>query len=317
MQVLAQLPNLQNLTLKGCPLAEQQGYPDNVREQLSQLHIIDSQRLSMSGKTKMQPGKAGHSAADVSLPGKGGSLPSANPDTAPDKGGSIGRGEGAQPKPARRSEHPDTSHKQLAGPQTSGQAPKRKRSDSASVTPETAAGRPQLPSKEPGKKLKMAVSAAGPATGAVPSAQAEPRAASTMLTVKAKAKSKQAAQATLQASGASARMPTAKLVEHKQVLEPNGSSKLPQHSCAKSSGRGGTGTDAKPVAKLNSSKQCEAAPTAPKQKLAKATSKAKQPANGSHAFATGKEVMHLSSCDSYALNSLGGIGAHRVVLERK
>lgn len=304
MQILAQLPNLQNLTLKGCPLAEQQGYPDNVKEQLSQLRILDSNRLSMSGKTNKQPGKAGYSAADVSSSGKGSSHPSANGYTAVDLGGSTVTKEGAQPKLAHRSEHPDTSEKQLAGPEVREQAPKRKRNESTRAAPDKAAGRPHHTSEEPAKKLKMIGSAAGPAVNAMPSAQAESKAGSTKLTSQAKAKSKQAAEANLQARSAYVQMPRAKLgtVEDRWILESTPGITVPQSSGAEPSGRGTTDNKTRPVAKLNSSKQRKAASIAPKQKSAKQpASKAKQPANSSHALASGKEVMHAANCGVHAL----------------
>ena len=43
--MLAQLPCLQNLTLKACPVADQQGYQDSVISLLPQLHILDSHRV--------------------------------------------------------------------------------------------------------------------------------------------------------------------------------------------------------------------------------------------------------------------------------
>ena len=45
MQVLGQLPCLQNLTLKACPVADQQGYKDSIISLLPQLQILDSQKV--------------------------------------------------------------------------------------------------------------------------------------------------------------------------------------------------------------------------------------------------------------------------------
>ena len=44
--MLAQLPSLQNLTLKACPVAEQQSYQDSVIRLLPQLQVLDSHKVS-------------------------------------------------------------------------------------------------------------------------------------------------------------------------------------------------------------------------------------------------------------------------------
>ena len=44
--MLAQLPCLQNLTLKACPVADQQGYQGSIISLLPQLQILDSQKVS-------------------------------------------------------------------------------------------------------------------------------------------------------------------------------------------------------------------------------------------------------------------------------
>ena len=295
MQVLAQLPNLQNLTLKGCPLAEQQGYPGNVKEQLPQLLILDSHRLSMSGKLSKQPAKAGHSTADVSSPGKGSRQPPATGNTAFEVVGSTGTRLGAQPKLAHSSKHPDSSDKQPAGPQM--QAAKRKHHESAPAASERAAGMPHRPSEEPVKKLKTAGSAAGPAVETLPPAHAQVTAGPTVLTSKAKARRKQVAEASLRATAASGQIPKAKLgnVEDSQVLGGTPGSGVSHGSGAEPSGRVITDAQTKLRAESSSSRQRNAATTAPKQKVAKQpSSEAKQPANGSQAFATGKQVMHAT-----------------------
>lgn len=46
VKVLAQLPCLQNLTLKACPVADQQGYQGSIISLLPQLQILDSQKVS-------------------------------------------------------------------------------------------------------------------------------------------------------------------------------------------------------------------------------------------------------------------------------
>lgn len=297
VQVVAQLPNLQNLTLKGCPLAESQGYPGKVKEQLPHLHILDSHRLLMSGKPSKQPAKAGHSAADVSLPGKASRHPSAAGDTAIDVAVSTGTKVVAQAKLAHSSEHFDSSDKQLAGPQMHEQALKRRHIESAHAASEKAAGRSSHTRKEPGKKMKMTEPDDGYAVEAMPPAHAEMTTEPKMMTSKAKARRKQATEASLPASGAYGKMPKAELgnVEDLQVLEATHASRIPHGSGAEPAGRVITDTKTKLRAETESSRQQKAASTAPKQKVAKQPSlKAKQRANGSHAsaaFATGKKVM--------------------------
>ena len=54
VKVLAQLPCLQNLTLKACPVADQQGYQGSIISLLPQLQILDSQKVSNAAKQAKQ-----------------------------------------------------------------------------------------------------------------------------------------------------------------------------------------------------------------------------------------------------------------------
>ncbi len=298
MQALAQLPNLQNLTLKGCPLAEQPGYPESIRELLPQLQILDSHRISLPGKAGRQPGKAANSAADVSLPAKSSKIPPASSSAAVDTGRSAAVRDGAKPKPAQSIKPHDSSDRKMAGSTLRKQAPKRKHDEPAIAAAERAAVGQALTSRQPSKKQKKAGSAASRAPEATPSAQADARAQPTALTGKAKAKGKQAAEASLPASLASVGKPNTKLgsVEDKLRLKPFTGPNARNSAGAEVSGREVAGRKAKPVAGSLGSKQQKAAAIAPKQKSGKqGASKAKQPANGSNALAIGKEVRHSSS----------------------
>lgn len=295
MQVLAQLPRLQNLTLKGCPLAEQPGYPENVRELLPQLQILDSHRLSLPVKAGKQPGKAALGAAGVLQPSKSSKLPPANSDAAVDMGKSAVVREGIHPKATQSIEQLDKSDTQLLGSRLSKQAPKRKHDESASAAPESAAVRQPQASKEPSKKQQKTGSAAGPAPEAMPSAQAAARAKPAALTGKAKAKREQVAEASLPASMASVEVPETQpgSVELKQKMIPVSGSTAQQGSGREPSGRVLADKKAQPVAASKSGKQPNSTSTAPKQKNAKrAAEQLKHSANGSHAHATGKQVIN-------------------------
>ena len=57
--MLAHLPSLQNVTLKACPLAEQQGYQDSIIRLLPRLQILDSHKVSSAAmQAKQQTGSS-------------------------------------------------------------------------------------------------------------------------------------------------------------------------------------------------------------------------------------------------------------------
>ena len=295
MQVLAQLPNLQNLTLKGCPLTEQPGYPEIVKELLPRLQILDSHRLSLPGRAGKQPGKAAVGAADASLPGKGSKMPPASSDAAVDMGRSAGVKGGVKPKVAQSIKPHDSSNREMASSSMSTQAVKRKRDDSsASAAPERTALGQQQPSREPSKKQMKTGSVASAGAVAVPIAQPDPQSKFTLRTSKAKADSKQAAEASLPAGTASVQKPNTKpgSIKDEQRLDSIPGQNVQQSSGAELSGTVVADMKVQPRPHSKSSKQQKAAAIAPKQKGAKQGSlKAMQPANGSNALATGKEVM--------------------------
>lgn len=49
MQVVAELPSLHQLSLRGCPIAEETAYPDNILQHLPGLDVLDSKKLVKSG----------------------------------------------------------------------------------------------------------------------------------------------------------------------------------------------------------------------------------------------------------------------------
>ncbi len=218
-QILAQLPNLQNLTLKGCSVTEQESYPKCVIDLLPQLHILDNQKVS-SGTHSKQPATVKHGTMIASVPGKNGKQISAKADVAQAEEEHTGSQAPTQLK-AKSSKLIVKSSDAPLNIQESRQATKRKHAESASEAP------PRAEDSEQHDKKRKARSTTAPAAEA--GAFARARLAS-KATVKATKPNSKQSEISIPVSTITPKAPGAKLKILEDKAGPAADMKRHKHS---------------------------------------------------------------------------------------